>query len=73
MFLNASDRAPSSNEMKDEENHEQNQQDVDERHGYVESDKSEKPCNEEQYRECEKHVRNPSFRSVFRQAPSRWM
>jgi hypothetical protein len=46
---------------------------VDERHCYVESDKSEKPCNEEQYRECEKHVRNPSFRSVFRQAPSRWM
>lgn len=40
MFLDASDCAPSSNEMQNKEDHEQDQQNVDERHGDVEGDES---------------------------------
>ena len=45
MFLNGSDGAPPSNKMQNQEDHKQDQQNVDERHGDVEGDETDEPCD----------------------------
>src|SRR5579872_908268 len=53
-----------THEVNDEKDHKQRQQNVDRADGYVESEKADQPCDEEQERDCQPHTKSLQRRSI---------
>ena len=55
-----------ADEVDDEEDHKERQQNVNRRHSYVEGEEADEPCDQEQYRDCQPHIKHLSRASAVR-------